>query len=361
MTTSLADDIRNQRMIGDLQSLAAVLAIFLVLCQVAGTAHSHAGQRITFNPDVAPIFLKNCSECHRPDDLAPFSVLSYKDVRPWARAIREKVIAREMPPWHADPRFGTFTNDARLSQKDVDTIVAWVDQGAKEGDPNLHPLPADRDDGWKIGKPDLIVSMTEDYTIKPDDPDNYVYFMAPAEFKEDTWVQAAEVRPGNKKLVHHVIAHVLTPQAMAASSANTGPPEGESENTPSIFYKEGGLARVRMNAPVTDDGASTPNGGSVIKRRSAKGADLFSILLTSYAPGKGPDVFLREWRRRSRPAHASFFRCTIRAFGAVSTCLNGTAPALDLSSPKSLPRSRLGPSQYRIIFSRFPQERRITQ
>ncbi len=110
--------------------------------------------------------------CHTPNDLAPFSVLTYKDVRPWVRSIREKVITREMPPWHADPRYGHFKNDSRLTKKDIDTIVAWTDQGAKEGDPkDLPQIPA-YIEGWRIGKPDQVFSMTEEYTIKPDDPDN---------------------------------------------------------------------------------------------------------------------------------------------------------------------------------------------
>src|SRR5215467_11673933 len=87
---------------------------------------------VTFNKHIAPIFYRECVQCHRPNDLAPMSLLTYKDARPWARSIREKVVKREMPPWHADPHYGQFSNDRRLTQKQVDTIVAWVDQGAKE-------------------------------------------------------------------------------------------------------------------------------------------------------------------------------------------------------------------------------------
>ena len=86
---------------------------------------------MTFNKDVAPIFFKSCVECHRAGEIAPMSFMSYKEARPWAKSIKEKVVNREMPPWHADPHFGEFSNDRRLSQKDVDTIVAWVDGGAK--------------------------------------------------------------------------------------------------------------------------------------------------------------------------------------------------------------------------------------
>jgi mono/diheme cytochrome c family protein len=273
----------------------ALLATLGVFCQGSGTAitaRPNATASITFTRDVARIFYENCAECHRPNDIAPFSVLTYKDVRPWARSIREKVITREMPPWYADPRYGHFKNEARLSKKDIDTIVAWADQGAKEGDPKDLPVLPGYIEGWRIGKPDQVFSMTEEYTIKPDDPDNYVYFVVPTEFKEDRWVQAAEIRPGNKKLVHHVIAHILTPQAIAGSRRSGAQADRQAENEQSIFYKEGGLARVKLDAPVVDDGANAPNGGAAFKRRAGEeGSDLFSILLTSYAPGKDPDVF----------------------------------------------------------------------
>jgi mono/diheme cytochrome c family protein len=282
-----------------LAALLAFLAGFWQTSETAVSGGSKPTQAVTFSRDVARILYKNCVECHKPNDLAPFSVLTYKDVRPWARSVREKVITREMPPWHADPRYGAFKNDARLSTKDIDTIVAWVDQGAKEGDPKDLPALPDQDEGWKIGKPDQVLSMAEEYTVRPNDPDNYVYAVIPTRFKEDRWIQAAEIRPTNKKIVHHVIAHILTPQAIAGSRGTGAKPERLAENELPIFYKEGGLARVKMDAPVIDDGANAPNGGSVFKRRSnEEGADLFSILLTSYAPGKGPDVFGLDMAKR---------------------------------------------------------------
>ncbi|MEK6406001.1 MAG: thiol-disulfide isomerase [Acidobacteriota bacterium] len=277
-------------------SLAALLATLTAFWL---TASSNARPDVTFTKDVAAILYKNCAECHKPDDIAPFSVLTYKDVRPWARSIREKVLTREMPPWHADARYGYFKNDARLSQKVIDTIVAWVDQGAKEGDAKELPTLPDLFEGWKIGTPDQVLSMSEEYTIKADDPDNYVYAVIPTRFPEDRWIQAAEIRPTNRRIVHHVIAHILTPQAIAGSSGSGDKPDSQAENEQPIFYKQGGLARVKMDAPVIDDGASAPNGGSVFKRRSPEeGADLFSILLTSYAPGKGPDVFAPGMAKR---------------------------------------------------------------
>ena len=255
----------------------------------AGLNESNAKrEEITFSNQVARIFQQSCQVCHHPGDIAPFSLMTYREARPWARSIKEKVILREMPPWQADPRYGDFINDSRLSQKDIDTIAAWVDQGAKEGDPRFLPPARDFAQEWRIGKPDQVLSMTEEYVIEPYDPDNYVYFTIPIDFKEDRWVQAAEIRPGNRRVVHHAIAHILTPRARAASrsgkAADSGPP---------IFYHQGSLARVRADVPVIDDGAKAPGGGAAFKRRQGEeDEDGFSIMLTSFAPGKQPDVFL---------------------------------------------------------------------
>src|SRR6195256_4591874 len=135
-----------------------------LLCIGVALAQSDK-QDLTFSRDIAPILQKNCAGCHRPDEMAPFSVLSYKDVQPWTRMIKEQVRARQMPPWHADARYGDFANSSRLAQKDIDTIVAWVDQGAKEGD--LEEMPFVFNRGWSIGKPDQILTMSDDYVIEP--------------------------------------------------------------------------------------------------------------------------------------------------------------------------------------------------
>jgi len=274
--------------------LAIAGAVFLITRPggaFAGTSH------VTFTKDVAAIFFKNCVVCHRPNDAAPFSLLTYKEARPWARAIREKVLTREMPPWHADERYGDFKNNPRLDKREIDTIVAWVDQGAQEGNTDLLPATPEFIDGWRIGTPDQIFSMSEEHTIEPGAPDEYFVFTIPTGFKEDKWVQAAEIRPSNRRLIHHAIAHILTPRTIARSrerksSEGRSQSSSKAEDEPSIFYRQDSLSRVKMDAPVIDDGARARNGGALFKRNpSDQGSDLFSILLTSYAPGKGPDVY----------------------------------------------------------------------
>ena len=118
------------------------LAAFLFVGEWVSRGNEWGEIRMTFNKDVAPILFKNCVQCHRPGEVAPMSLLTFKEARPWARSIKDKVIIREMPPWHADARFGQFANDRKLGQKEIDTIVAWVDGGANEGDPADLP-PAD--------------------------------------------------------------------------------------------------------------------------------------------------------------------------------------------------------------------------
>ncbi|HKV39329.1 MAG TPA: DUF3471 domain-containing protein, partial [Blastocatellia bacterium] len=246
---------------------------------------------VTFTRDVAPILYKNCVECHRPGDIAPMSLLTYKDARPWARSIRQEVVTREMPPWHADPHYGPFANNRSLSQKDVETIAAWVDQGAKEGREGDLPAVPSFVNGWLIGQPDVVLTMPQAYDIPANGPDEYIYFTIPTNFKQDVWVQAAEVRPGNKKVVHHVIAFVQPPEVAAISKMSGG---GDMEEGAfgtggkSIFYKDGKLIRVKMDAPVQDDGCKLPNGGSFFGTSDEDGFGGIS-LLAGYAPGKDVD------------------------------------------------------------------------
>src|SRR5215510_13632723 len=119
----------------------------------------------TFNKDVAPVLQKRCQVCHRPGEAAPFSLLTYKDARPWAKAIQQAVVSRKMPPWHADPSVGHFKNDRTLSDAERDTLVAWVNAGAPEGNPKDAPKPLTFIEGWNIGKPDAVFTMPEPFFV----------------------------------------------------------------------------------------------------------------------------------------------------------------------------------------------------
>ena len=196
------------------------LGFVLTVALAWAGAGSPTATVVTFNKDVAPILNRNCANCHRPGEIGPMSLLSYKDARPWAKSIREKVIAREMPPWHADPNHGQFSNDRRLADKDVATLVAWVDGGLKEGDAKDLPPAPKFVEGWNIGKPDVVFTMSEDYPVPAEGVVDYQYMTVPTTFTEDRWIQAAEVRSGNRAVVHHVIVFVQDPKG------STRPPAG---------------------------------------------------------------------------------------------------------------------------------------
>jgi hypothetical protein len=166
----------------------------------------------TFSKDVAPILYKNCTKCHRPGEIGPMSLLTYADARPWAKSIRDEVSEGNMPPWHADPRHGKFVNDRSLSQAEKDTIIKWANGKAPQGDPkDLPPIPK-YTDGWTIGQPDLVVTMAEDYKLPADGFVEYEYFEIQTTLTEDKWIQAVEVRPGNRAVVHHVIVSARPPK-----------------------------------------------------------------------------------------------------------------------------------------------------
>jgi Domain of unknown function (DUF3471)/Copper type II ascorbate-dependent monooxygenase, C-terminal domain len=259
-------------------------AALCMICSPASKASDskNGTKAVTFSKEVAPIFYKHCADCHRPNELAPMSLLTFKDARPWARSIKEKVVAGQMPPWHADPHYGQFSNDRRLSQQEIDTIVAWVDQGAKEGNPKDLPSAPSFPEGWKIGKPDVVLSMPEEYTLEANGSDEYINFEMPTSFKEDVWIRAAEIHPGNKKVVHHVIAFIQTPQFQTQWKATHGKPSAQS-----IFYQDGTLTRTKLDAPVYDDGCSAPNGGFA----RGSGQEGLGLPLCFYTPGKDLDIF----------------------------------------------------------------------
>jgi len=180
--------------------------------------------QVTFHKDVLPVLQKNCQGCHRPGEAAPISFLTYKSTRPFAKAIKEAASTRRMPPWHADPHFGKFSNDKSLTQTEINTLTAWADTGAKEGNPKDAPQPVSFIDGWNIGKPDLVLEMPKPFTIPAQGTVDYTYYIIPVGNKEDIWVERAEVRPGNRAVLHHVIAFVRPPGSRWLKNAVPGEP-----------------------------------------------------------------------------------------------------------------------------------------
>lgn len=242
-----------------------------------------APKNVTFNKDIAPIFFKSCAECHRAGEAAPFSVMSYKDVRPWAKSIREQVASKQMPPWHADPKHsGHFQNDRSLTQAEIDTITTWVDGGAAEGNAKDLPPAPKFVEGWRIGKPDVVLAMQEDYTVAASGPDEYQYFAVATGFTEDKYVQMAEARPGNRKIVHHILAFAVPPGGKDMSKLSRAELRKmfDDDGPSSLFYSDGDLRRVKMDAKVNDDGCN-----------GKFGEDDAGDVIAGFAPGMPAEVF----------------------------------------------------------------------
>ena len=252
----------------------------LVFCAFS----AETGPPVTFNRDIAPILNQHCTKCHHANDIAPMSLLSYKEARPWASAMKEAVLTRKMPPWQADPNYGQFSNDQRLTMAEIKVIQSWVEEGAPEGNPADLPAPPVYQEGWKIGKPDAVVPIPADFVVKPRDPDQYVYLRAPTNFTEDRWVSAVELKPGNRRIVHH--AHVYVYAAKPSSA-----PAQDGKVQP--FIKRDGLNHINPVMPVVDNGCESPDGGNIPGRKPEE-----NNILGSYLPGKDPDIFPEGFARK---------------------------------------------------------------
>jgi len=188
-----------------------------VACLLAGSlavvasAYAAPASVPTFSKDVAPIMFNNCATCHRAGEVAPMTLTSYEDARPWAKVIKNKVVAREMPPWGADPAHSLkMRNDRSLTQAQIDTIVAWVDGGAPKGnDADLPPLPKFAE-GWTYGRePDAILEMPVDFTIPAEGELGVQMFYSKVPWAEDRFAETLEIRPGNRAVVHHAGVFVV--------------------------------------------------------------------------------------------------------------------------------------------------------
>ena len=215
----------------------------LFLAGRAGYADSKTA--VTFTKNVAPILYKSCAECHRPTGVAPMSLMGYKEVRPWAKSVKERVVDRSMPPWFADPKHGEFANDPSLSQDEINTIVSWVDAGAPKGDDKDLPPSPKFTEGWEIGQPDLVLSMKEEQAVPADGVIPYLYFRIPTNFTEDRWVQAVEIKPGDPRVVHHVIAMVEDPRQNRIGGLG-----GITPNKRAIISPPGSARLVRAGAVI---------------------------------------------------------------------------------------------------------------
>jgi len=263
----------------------------------------------TFYKNVLPVLQNRCQECHRPGEAAPMPFLTYQEARPWAKAIREAVVTRKMPPWPADPHFGKFRNDRSLSREEIDTIVAWADSGAQEGNPADAPKPAQFVDGWGIHKPDAVFEMPNEFAVPASGTIDYQYIVIPSGFTEDKWVDEYEARPGNRQVVHHIIAFVRPPGSKWLKDAQPGIPY----------------------VPVKEDREKRK------QRRKDEDSGPPPELLVGFAPGLPPGTL--------RPGQAKLVKAGSDFVFQMHYTANGTA---------GLDRSRLG-----MVFAKQPPEERV--
>jgi hypothetical protein len=249
-------------------SLLVTVASVLVVPTLLGVrteAQQPTATAPTFSKDVAPILYKNCVSCHRPGEIAPMSLVTYDQARPYAKAIANAVTARTMPPWHAEAPAGTFHNERTLSDPERAVLAAWAAGGAPNGDPTDLPPQPTFSEGWSLGKPDVVLEMLEDYRLPAKGTVEYEWFYIPTNFTEAKWVKSIEIRPGNRKAVHHVLVyHRAKPDGKPVPIARAN-------------------AKHQGNPPPEEEGVSER------PRRSDLGG-MPPRLIATYAPGTNPQV-----------------------------------------------------------------------
>lgn len=201
--------------------LVGAMAMAASMRATAQEGSESSNSTVTFNKDVLPILQKNCQTCHRPGEVAPMSLITYQDARPWAKAMKAAVISKKMPPWFADPAYGHFSNDKRLSEADIKTLAAWVDGNAPEGAAKDKPEPVKWVEGWGF-EPDMVIEMPLDIPLQATGTINYQNILVKVNFPEDRWVMAADLRPSNAKAVHHMRANVRPPGSTFMKNAVPG-------------------------------------------------------------------------------------------------------------------------------------------
>jgi len=258
----------------------------------------------TFAEDVAPIFYKNCTMCHRPGGLGPFSLLDYDSAKANIDEMRDAVSAGQMPPWQADGPRGVFRNDRRLSDADRQTILRWIDAGARPGDFKNLPAKPDYPSRWAMGTPDTIISMPEEFAVPASGTIEYQYFQVPTNFTEDKWVQAIEFMPGAREVVHHILVFAKAPAPAAGSATAAAPvaprPAGTPAPPPVLIRNQ---AQNRLpDVPRIDTLHGPPRGGA-------------GVLIGGTAPGTNVMAFPKGTALRIRAGTVLTFQMHYTAKG----------------------------------------------
>ncbi len=259
-------------------------------CLLDRPAAKREKSNVTYAKEVSRILQQRCQACHRPDQSAPFTLLSYDDAVKHGRMMKEVTSQRRMPPWHVDPRYGHFSNTRRMPKEEIDTIVAWVDAGMPKGDDKDLPMPIDWPQGWVHGKPDQVFTMPEEFEVPADGSLPYQRYLVKTNFKEDMWVVKAEARPGAPGVVHHVVVYIL-------QEGQTRPFSQDGTLSVLVGWAPGDLGlvcppetalRVPKGSNLMFEMHYTPNGKATKDRSSvgvtfAKEAPKFELMLNSFA------------------------------------------------------------------------------
>ena len=289
--------------------------VFALLAAIGTTPKAQstgASDVPTFTRDIAPILYTSCVECHRAGEIAPMSLMTYADARPWASAIARRVQDGAMPPWHADAPHGTFRNERGLTAAQKDLLERWAAGGAPEGSTADLPAAPRFAEGWRIGTPDAIFEMQEDYAVPARGTVQYEHFYIPTAFTGEKWLQAIEARPGTRSLVHHILVYYEAPP--------------DRPRSPPV---------LQVNREDNRIPAHTPG------NRPARETSGVRQLLATYAPGTNPQVFPAGTALRLAPGGILHLELHYTASGTAGT-----------------DRSRVG-----MIFAKQPpdQEIRVSQ
>lgn len=294
-----------------------IVALALCACAAAvaiGQAQAPPASEVpTFAKDVAPILYNNCVTCHRAGEMAPMSLLTYAEARPWAQAIARQTGNGTMPPWHADAPDGTFSNERKLTAAQKDVLARWAAGGAPQGNPADMPAAPTFASGWIIGKPDQVFEMLEDYAVPARGEIEYENFYIPTGFTETKWLQAIEARPGNRRLVHHILVYYE-----AAPDGSRVPP---------------------VLQPNREDNALPRRQPGLRPVREASGP---TRLLATYAPGTNPQVFPAGTALRLPPGGVLHLQMHYTANGTAGT----DRSTVGLIFAKEPPKTEIRASQF---------------
>jgi mono/diheme cytochrome c family protein len=234
----------------------------MMLAAVTGAAATP-----TFNKDIAPILYQNCASCHRPGEVAPFSLLTYQDAAKRAKLIATVTERRFMPPWKAEPGYGHFANERRLTDAQIGLIKDWAGAGAPEGDTTDKPALPTFTDGWQSGKPDEILTFPSKYSLAADGPDQFRCFLMPLNLDHNVYVSGVEFRPDNRRIVHHALVFTDTSgsaRRRAAGSRDGSYPCFGGPGIPGVGLIGGWVPGAVPQAGIDDYSRLVPRGSDIV-------------------------------------------------------------------------------------------------